>query len=181
MSKKKKVAPKKRREKRPPLEPKVKKDDNGKILTDPHRVRSDIKLVDQSIKKNWGVRGSEKKLLRHRMIGIALKTVGEAFTKEGVMDSETVADKLAIDATKVIVAMDAQDIARTKMEIKPTTTVNVTNNVSNTLDARQLALVELANKFGARELVINGKSIPTSTISGGDSDIQGAGEVDSSN
>lgn len=142
--------------------------DSGKLLTDEHRMRSDILLVEQSVKKGWNVR--RKPMLVRRLMDIASKTTGDMNTKDGIVSSETVADNLSIQAIKVLVAMDAQDQTRvknTEPEV-PTTVVNVTNNVlnNNGFDARTIELARLAHNIGARELTISGRSVPIQEILG---------------
>src|SRR5688572_21520082 len=95
-----------------PIEPDKTKTDQGKLLTDPHRVRGDRQLVDQAVSKNWNVKGSTKKLLRERAIGIALKTSGEVMTKEGIVDSETKGDELSVKAMELVLKMDQADMKR---------------------------------------------------------------------
>lgn len=151
------------------LEPKRKENgDSGRLLRDPKRLAEDIKLVEQSISKGWNVK--RKNMIVNRLIGIVEKTTGDMNTKDGIVESETVADKLAIDATKVLVAMDAQDMTRvknTKPEV-PSTVVNVTNNVlnNNGFDARTVELARLASNIGARTLTVSGKLIPINEILG---------------
>lgn len=150
--------------------------DSGLLLTDPTRHAEDIKLVETSIQKGWNVR--RKGMLKRRLEDIAMKTTGDMNTKDGIVESETVADKLAIDAIKVLVAMDTQDIARvknSKPQTNTNTVVNVTNNVvnstTNRFDARTIELARLANKFGAREFTVDGKPIPIAEIIGATSSV----------
>ena len=100
------------------------------------------------------------------------KKLGEVVTKEGVVKTESKADELAIKAASILVMMDKDDVNRYKELKEPTPvlppTVNVTvtnNNVINT-DTRRVELARLALKFGARELVIDGESVPCADIVG---------------
>lgn len=141
--------------------------DSGKILLDPHRMRSDIKLVEQSIKKGWNVQ--RKTMIRRRMEDIVRKTEAEVVTKDGVIISTSAADKIAIEATKVLVSMDSQDQTRVKNdkgELNPTPSTTVNINVTNSVDERRLGIARLAQRFGARELVVDGEAIPISEITG---------------
>lgn len=141
--------------------------DSGGLLTQPSQFKNDIKLVENSIKKGWNVR--RKQMIRRRLEDILVKTTGDMNTKDGIVSSETVADKLAIDAAKVLVTMDAQDMTRIKngKPDVPGTVVNVTNNVlNNGFDARTIELARLAFNIGARELTVSGRSIPIQEILG---------------
>lgn len=141
--------------------------DSGKILLDPHRVRSDIKLVEQSIRQGWNVR--RKTMVRRRLEEIVAKTEAEVVTKEGVISLESAGDKISIEAAKVLVSMDSQDQSRVKNSKNvdgQSTTVNINVNNINTSDPKRIELARLAHKFGARELIIEGESVPISEITG---------------
>ena len=156
--------------------------DSGLILTDPHRLRSDIKLVEAAVRKGWNVR--RKTMVRRRMEEIVAKTEAEVVTKEGLVKLESAADKLAIDAAKVLTAMDNQDINRiTKLKesagqpVSPINPVQVNVNVSSNgpgnvnttatvFDSRTIELARLAASLGAREFHVDGKPVPIADIVG---------------
>lgn len=142
--------------------------DSGRMLTDPHHIRGDLQELDRAVRKGWNIR--RKTALRRRLEAIAAKTEGQVVTKLGLITSETKGDELAIAAIKVLAAMDAQDLAREKQfreaanpSSTPTTAVqvNVTNVSSDPIDIerRRVELLGLANKLGAREVIINGETV----------------------
>lgn len=146
--------------------------DSGMILTDPHRLRSDLKLTEIAVRKGWNVR--RKQMLRRRLEEIAMKTEASVVTRDGVIELESAADKLAIDAVKVLVAMDNADVARIikKPEV-PAVQVNVNNSTTNVnLDRRTTELARLAYALGAKELVVEGRSIPIAEALGTDPSVQ---------
>ncbi len=139
--------------------------DSGALLTDPHHLRGDLKLVEQAISKGYNIR--RKSMLRDRLYDIAMKTSGEVNTKEGLVDSETKGDELAIQSIRCLVEMDKADIKRIEMTNKAppaTTNINILNQQTNNatvIDARQAQLIELAKSFGASKLDINGRTVNT--------------------
>jgi hypothetical protein len=156
--------------------------DSGGLLTDPHHVRSDLSLIEQSVKKGWNVR--RKTMIRRRLEEIVEKKLADVVTKEGIVQLESKADELAIKATSILVQMDTQDQTRLKnsspqpTESSTTVNVNVNNlNVSDPDERRRVELARLALKFGARELVIDGQSISCSDIVGTASEVQEDPEV----
>ena len=147
-----------------PIEPDKTKADQGKLLTDEHRIRGDKKLVEQAIAKGWNIKGSVKRLMRERAVAIANKTTGEIVTKEGVIDSETKGDELALKAIDLLIKMDQSDVKRveTMKDKQPATTVNILNQQTNNvtaIDSKQAELIELAKSFGASKLDINGRTV----------------------
>lgn len=130
------------------------------ILTNPDEVKEDILLVESAVRKGWNV--ENKGLIRKRIEEIVMKKTGEVVTKEGVIDSETKADELAIAGARVLALMDKDDVNRVesfKPKLATNTNINIINNNVQALDDKQLALVELAERLGVRELVIDGDKI----------------------
>lgn len=137
--------------------------DSGKMLLDPHRQRSDTQLLNQAITKGWNVR--RKTMIRRRVENILLKKTGEVNTKDGLVDSETKADELALVAANILIKMDSKDLDRQAQFADPKTApktevnVNVSVEQHTAVDSKRLQLIELANRFGARELVVDGSII----------------------
>lgn len=131
------------------------------ILTNPDDYKEDIQLVDIAVRKGWNV--ENKGQIRKRIEEIVMKKTGEVVTKEGVIDSETKADELAIAGARVLALMDKDDVNRVEaFKPKPVpgnTNINIINNNVQTLDDKQLALIELANSLGVKELVIDDHKI----------------------
>jgi hypothetical protein len=146
--------------------------DSGRLLLDPKRVSQDIALVRQALAKGYNV--TRKGMLRRRLEAIAAKETGDLMTKEGLVDSETKADELAIAAAKVLVMMDQADLKRlAHFEEKPQVPqvgihVHGDNTVisSQPVDRRTAELVELANALGAKELVVDGRAVPVTELLG---------------
>lgn len=149
------------------------------LLIEPHRSRSDIKLVEQSLRGGWNVK--RKGRIRRRLEGILVKTVADVVTKNGVVPSESAADKLAIESAKVLAAMDNADMNRVvefrKLDSAPPppeqnpapTNVNVTvTNVVNNPDNRRIELARLAIKHGDGTLVVDGRTVQATDILGAD-------------
>lgn len=151
--------------------------DSGMLLTDPNRMRSDINMVERSVNKGWNVR--RKTMLRRRLEDIVAKTTADVVTKFGTVESESAADELAIKAATVLVKMDASDVDRVKTlrELADPKNappqplaINVTNNnistTVNNVDERRLGLARLAERFGARELIVDGRPVPIAQLTG---------------
>jgi hypothetical protein len=142
--------------------------DAGKLLTDPHRVRSDLAMIKRALNKGWNVR--RKTMIRRRLESIVMKTLGEVVTKDGVISTESKADELAIKASSVLLQMDHQDVERVKF-LEPDSSMQESQqqpvvNVNVSINSRTIELARLADKFGARELCIDGASIPIEAILG---------------
>lgn len=152
--------------------------DSGMLLTDPNRMRSDLNMVERAVNKGWNVR--RKTMLRRRLEDIVAKTTADVVTKNGTVDSESAADELAIKAATVLVKMDAADVDRVKTlremadpkNAPPQPlAINVTNNnitstTVNNVDERRLGLARLAERFGARELIVDGRPVPIAQLTG---------------
>lgn len=147
--------------------------DSGRLLMDPAKLKQDLTMLRNAVAKGYHV--TRKGMLRRRLEAIVAKEKGEVMTKEGLVDSETKADELAIAATKVLVLMDAADLKRLEhFEDKPVVPPQVgitihgdnTTVTSSPVDRRTIELAELANAIGAKELVIDGRAVPVSELLG---------------
>lgn len=161
--------------------------DSGMLLTDPHRMRSDLQAVEQAVNKGWLVR--RKTMIRRRLEEIVQKTTAEVITKNGTVDCESAADELAIKAATVLAKMDASDVDRlSKLHAIANTpppattptlvTVNVNDNSTNNsftniVEERRSRLTQLAERIGARGLVIDGRPVPLAKLAGTAVDVQG--------
>lgn len=142
--------------------------DNGKLLTQPLHIPKDARLLERAIRNRWGIRNRLKKKVIHRLETIIDKVTVDVMTKAGPYASDGVADANATAAARVLVAINGQDQADDFEETKnPPAPVNVNvynqNNIQ-TVDARTVELAKLAESFGARELVIEGKKIEPQAI-----------------
>jgi hypothetical protein len=143
--------------------------DGGRLLLDPHRMRSDLQLVFAAVTKGYNVR--RKTMLRRRLEAIANKEQADVVVKgkEGcsIVYSESKADELAIAATKILVAMDQADMKRLEVFKDPPKQdppgVEVNINVNSETDGRRSSLIELAQRLGAREILIDGRAIDPRT------------------
>lgn len=140
--------------------------DTGGLLTsnNPKEVREDLKLVERAVRKGWNIK--RKNMVQRRLYEIMEKTHVSVPTKNGMVDCDGPADSNAIAAARVLVAMNGQDqaddhlVAKQGQPEQPNTVVNIHNNNVTAIDARRIELARLANKLGARELLINGRSVP---------------------
>lgn len=139
--------------------------DTGGLLTskDPKDVRKDLRLIESAVRKGWNIK--RKNMIVRRLTEIVDKTHVSVLTKQGPFDSEEAADRNAVAAARVLVAMNGQDQADDHLAVKngqpePNTTINIHNNNVN-IDQRRIELARLADKFGARELVVNGEPVST--------------------
>lgn len=140
--------------------------DTGGLLTskDPREVKKDLKLVERAVRNGWGIK--RKNMIVRRLQAIVEKTHVSVATKTGgTVEVDGPADSNAIAAARVLVAMNGQDQADDHLAIKngqpdngSSTTINIHNNVTN-IEQRRIELARLADKFGARSLVINGEQV----------------------
>lgn len=81
---------------------------------------------------------------------------------------ESAADKLAIGAAGILVQMDSQDVKRYQGQQpqQPATQVNVNHNTTINIDQRTIELAQLAQSLGAKELLIDGRSVPVAELLG---------------
>lgn len=140
--------------------------DSGKLLTDPHRIRSDEQLVNKAVRGRWNVR--RKNMIRRRLEGIVDKKTADVLCKGGeIVTMEAPADKLAIEASRVLVAMNAQDqVDDLKGGETPPAPTPVEVNVHVAVDNRRIELARLAHKLGARSLLIDGRQVLVADILG---------------
>lgn len=133
---------------------------------DAKQTRSDLKLVERAIRQRWDIKN--KGMLQRRLMEVVNKPTVPILTKQGVFDSEADADANAIAATRVLVQMNAQDQEDDQFEIKQKNPQagNVVNVNLNTLEFRRSRILQLAERLGARELIIDGTAIPTTNLVG---------------
>jgi len=145
--------------------------DSGLILTDPHRVRSDLALLEKSVSKGYNIR--RKTMMRRRLEDIACKTEADVVVKgkDGctIVHSESKADELAAKAIKILVDMDTQDCKRLEMlKDKPNLTgsapstivnVNVNNSDLSEAERRRLEIIGIAQRLGASRLTLDGRAV----------------------
>lgn len=80
-------------------------------LSDPHRIESDCAMLRRAVRERWGVPHDKRGTVVTRLVDIVRKTSVLIPVKDGVFDSEAVADANAVAASRVIVAMVAQEQA----------------------------------------------------------------------
>lgn len=146
--------------------------DSSELLTsdDPKELLKDIQQIDKALRNRWGVR--RKDMIRQRMEEIVAKTNAQVVTKEGLEDSATKADELAIAATQALIKMDALDQKDEHFEVKSKKPelpqlpgmnvygdVNIGNNQQNNVaEDRRAKILELAERFGASRVVIEDRT-----------------------
>ncbi len=77
------------------------------LLTDPHRMSHDLRLLARAVKERWPVR--KRDVVVKRLLGIVEKTQVEVMTKTGPASLDGPADANAVAAARVLVAMEAQN------------------------------------------------------------------------
>lgn len=98
------------------------------LLQDPHRVYEDTRIAAVAVKKRWDISEDKRRVLVDRLLGIVDRKSNTILTKAGPFDSKSDADKNAIAAGKVIVAMEGQNQTDDKPQ-KESPSVNVTVGV----------------------------------------------------
>ena len=129
------------------------------ILQDPHRVYEDTRIAAVAIKKRWNIPEGKRSGLIDRLFGITEKTSNVILTKAGPFDSESDADKNAVAAAKVILAMEGQNQVDEKPE--PTGThvnINVGLQVNQAIQTAVAAEPEYLEWVRQRELAEGGNS-----------------------
>lgn len=140
---------------------------------DPEQLRKNLLLLKNALSKGYDVRN--KGLMRKRAEEILRKQTGEVMTKHGIVESETKADELALDALRVLTKMDEIDLRRLEKlldinrdEAKDNqgqsgtqVNINVNGNSEVTVnsDDKRSSLIMLARRFGASELVIDDQPV----------------------
>lgn len=108
MAKKRSVKRARASRKAKPLEPVKGSERESQILTDPHRTRSDARMLKMAVNRRWP-RPKNVEAIVERLEGIVGKEFSEIVTKDGVISIDTPADSNAIRAAAVLVAMEAQN------------------------------------------------------------------------
>ena len=146
--------------------------DSGRLLTKPKEVVADARLIERAVRGRWGVR--RRGMIRRRLEEIVAKTEVEVHfgTKEGPVgvNSPDSADKNAVAAARVLVAMDSMDQADDHFEVKNKTPatpgVGIYVNGGNNPQSGSSQIVQLAIALGATELVIDGSAVPVTESTG---------------
>lgn len=84
---------------------------NPTILTDPHRVISDVKLVGRAVREHWPVPAAVKPRIVDRLLDIVEKETCQVMSKEGPVSLDGPADANSVAAARVLVAMTGQNQA----------------------------------------------------------------------
>lgn len=134
---------------------------------DPRELMRNLLDTQRAIAQGWNIK--QKEMIRNRLYKIMEKQEAEVMTKEGLVDSETKADELALLAAKVLTMMDANDVKRIEVidgiVNKPSapqphgTNPNGSSPGITATEEGRSALTELALRFGARELVIDDRAV----------------------
>lgn len=147
--------------------------DSGGLLTsdNPKEIKKDLRMIEGAVRKGWNIK--RKNMIQRRLLEIVEKTHVSVPTKNGMVDCDGPADSNAIAAARVLVAMNGQDQADDHLALKindqsdqPNTVVNIHNNNVTAIDNRRFELARLANKLGARELLIDGEAVPVTDDTG---------------
>lgn len=75
------------------------------ILTDPHRLRSDMRMLTRAIREQWPIPRDERAPIVKRLQSIVAKTTVSVPVEGGTVDSEFHADVNAISASNVLAKM----------------------------------------------------------------------------
>lgn len=105
------MARKRKRQPRADGQPAAQPADAGGILTDPHHTRADIRLAMRAVRNRWPVPEGLRGEIVERLRAIVNKERAEVVTMRGVEAIDAPADSNAINAAKVLVAMEAQNQA----------------------------------------------------------------------
>jgi len=79
------------------------------VLSDPHRLKSDCRMIERAIREGWPVPVEKMPTIVERLTGIVAKTSVDVPTKDGTYPSESHADSNAIAAARVLTQMTAQN------------------------------------------------------------------------
>jgi hypothetical protein len=79
------------------------------LLTDPHRLQSDIKMIGRAVAEEWDI--PERATIIERLMEVVRKRSVEVMSKEGPIALEGPADANAIAASRVLAAMVGQNQA----------------------------------------------------------------------
>lgn len=88
------------------------------VLSDPHRLASDIKTVGRAVREGWDVDSGTKKIVKGRLLTVLQKETVTVMTKMGPAQLDGPADSNAVAAARVFVAMNGQDQADDHADLK---------------------------------------------------------------
>lgn len=130
------------------------------LLQDPHRVYDDTRIAAVAVKKRWDIPEDKRRGLIDRLFGIVDRKSNTILTKSGPFDSKSDADKNAIAAGKVIVAMEGQNQTDDKPNGKdlPSINVNVGVQVNQQIQQAVTAEPEYLEWLRQRELAEGGNA-----------------------
>lgn len=142
--------------------------DSGMLLLNENQVQSDTRLINRAVRGRWGVRRTG--MIRRRLEGIVEKESVTVASRVGPIDVDYPADVNAVAAARVLVQMNGQDQADDHFAIKaklPQAQPGVSiGNVNVNLDPRQSAILQLAQRLGATELICDNTTIPVTQSAG---------------
>jgi len=133
------------------------------VLVDPHRTRSDCRMLARAVKNRWHVADEVKELVVDRLTEIVDKRSISVTNREGdVNECEDTADSHAIAASRVLVAIVGQVQADDHMQIKADVATNAkpagdtiiigqTVNAARQLIVRDPGYIEYLRDRAARE------------------------------
>lgn len=131
------------------------------LLQDPHRVYDDTRIAAVAVKKRWDIPEDKRRGLIERLFGIVDRKSNVILTKAGPFDSKSDADKNAIAAGKVIVAMEGQNQTDDKPAKETAGTqvnVNVGVQVNQSIQSAVTAEPEYLEWLRQRELAEGGNA-----------------------
>jgi hypothetical protein len=89
------------------------------LLNDPHRTAEDIRLVNRAVRNRWGIKPTERAEVVERLMRVVRKESVTAMNKQGeAVELDGPADAAAVQAAKVIVAMEGQNQSDEHLDIK---------------------------------------------------------------
>jgi len=133
------------------------------VLADPHRTRSDCRMIARAIKNRWIVADEVKELVVDRLTEIVDKRSVSVTDREGdVNECEDTADSHAIAASRVLVAIVGQvqaddhiqikaDVATNKKPAGDTFIIGQTVNAARQLIVSDPEYIEFLRERAARE------------------------------
>jgi len=110
----------------------------AELLEDPHHFRQDLRIVEQSIKRGWKIPEAALETLPEKIAAMALKSRDP---------------RVRIAASRVLLAMNAQNIAQEKpAPIAQAPNVNVQVNID--ADARRDRIREIAERIRTERIAV---------------------------
>lgn len=126
----------------------------SELLMDQKFVTNDLKLIKKSLR--WGLTGKKRRCVVDRLCKIAEKEYTTRVGPEGdeILDEE-LAEKHALEAMKILVAIGAQEQRDEHLDRRLThgvdnpkqTTINVGVNVDNRIDEERTATLAIAKRI----------------------------------